>query len=414
MPTFKAIVGNQKEDKTFPVSIQLTHQRQKKYWNSGHYVARAQLKPAGKDKFILKDEYVIKKCNDLIVDYRDQLLKLPNLNVLSATEIKDYLLKDNSKADIDFIAYSRKFIKTQSLTTGNNTKVVINRLIEFLASDYLNINEINLSLLNGFVEYLRRPHKAMRLQKEITVPAMTETAIANYLGKIKQIFRAAMDEYNDEEIGKMVIVYYPFRKFKMPKISQPEKRNLKVDVIKAIRDTPDGISKAVSFGRDIFMLSLYLVGMNPKDMFNATEYKDGRISYYRAKTFSRKNKKALVSIKVEPEAQGIIEKHLDPTGARVFNFHLRFNNTNGLTHAANRGIKLLCEENKITEDITTYYARHSWATIARNKCKVSKDDIGFALNHSSLTNKTTDLYIEEDYSIVDEANRKVLDVLLKI
>jgi hypothetical protein len=119
MPTFKVLVGKQKEDQTFPVTIQLTHLRQKKYWNSGHYVARGQLKPAGKDKFILKDEYVIASCNNLIVDYRDKLLKIPNINALDVTQIKDYLLSDSSKKEINFIEYGYKFANKQNLTTGN-------------------------------------------------------------------------------------------------------------------------------------------------------------------------------------------------------------------------------------------------------------------------------------------------------
>lgn len=411
MPTFKVLVGNQKEDKTFPVSIQLTHLRQKKYLSTGHYVARAKLKPAGKDKFILKDEYVINACNLIIVNYRDQLLKLPNINILTVSQIKDYLLSDNKKQEIDFIAYGHKFIKTQSTATGNNTKVVLNRLVDFLGGNYLNINDINLSLLNGFVEYLRHPHRIKQLKKEAKATALTETAIANYLGKIKQIFKSATNDYNDEDLGKIVIAHYPFRKFKTPKISQPQKRNIKIETIKQIRNT-DNISKSVTLGRDIFMLSFYMVGINAKDLFNATQFKGGRLSYYRAKTLSRKHEKSLISIKVEPEAMRIMEKYQDPTGARVFNFHLRYNNTNGFTHAVNRGLDLLCTEKGIKEKITTYYARHSWATIARNICKVSKDDIGFALNHSDGANKTTDLYIEEDYSIIDEANRKVLDTLL--
>ena len=408
MPTFKTLVGKQKEDKTFSVTIQLTHLRQKKYINTGHYVARVMLKPAGKDKFILKDEYVINACNLIIVGYRDKLLKLPNIINLSASQLKDYLTGDDTKKAIDFIAYGRKFASSQNKTTGDNTKVVINRLIDFLGYENLDITDINLALLNSFVEYLRQPHRIKRLSKQAKAKPLTETAIANYLGKIKQIFRAAVDEYNDEDLGKILIPYYPFRKFKMPKNSIPKKRNIKGDAIITIRDTGD-LSKSISFGRDIFMLSFYLVGINAKDLFNATELKDGRLIYYRAKTLSRKSEKSLVSIKVEPEALQIIEKYRDPKQKRIFNFYLKYNNTNGFTQAVNRGLNLLCKEVKINEKITTYYARHSWATIARNTCKILKDDIGFALNHSDGSNKTTDLYIEEDYSIVDEANRKVLD-----
>ena len=63
------------------------------------------------------------------------------------------------------------------------------------------------------------------------------------------------------------------------------------------------------------------------------------------------------------------------------------------------------------EDLEYYAARHSWATIARNKCRIPKDVIDIVFNHSNPDTKMTDIYIEEDHSLVDEANRKVLDLL---
>jgi integrase len=61
-------------------------------------------------------------------------------------------------------------------------------------------------------------------------------------------------------------------------------------------------------------------------------------------------------------------------------------------------------------NLTSYYFRHSWATIARNKCGVSNDDIDLGLVHSNK-NKMADVYIDIDYSLIDDANRKVLDLV---
>lgn len=55
--------------------------------------------------------------------------------------------------------------------------------------------------------------------------------------------------------------------------------------------------------------------------------------------------------------------------------------------------------------------RHSWATIARNNCGVSKDDINLSLNHVDEGLKMADVYIAKDWSLIDEANRKVIDYL---
>lgn len=44
-----------------------------------------------------------------------------------------------------------------------------------------------------------------------------------------------------------------------------------------------------------------------------------------------------------------------------------------------------------------YSASHSFATIARNDCNISKDDIGLLLNYFS-NGSITDVYIKKDFS----------------
>jgi integrase len=60
--------------------------------------------------------------------------------------------------------------------------------------------------------------------------------------------------------------------------------------------------------------------------------------------------------------------------------------------------------------LSYYYARHSWATIARNDCEIDMQTINEALNHASDANmKITDVYVKKDFTRIWEANRKVLD-----
>jgi integrase len=57
--------------------------------------------------------------------------------------------------------------------------------------------------------------------------------------------------------------------------------------------------------------------------------------------------------------------------------------------------------------LTTYWARHSWATIAAS-LDVPDDTISLALGHSAR-NATTAMYIERDLRKVDAANRRIID-----
>ena len=62
------------------------------------------------------------------------------------------------------------------------------------------------------------------------------------------------------------------------------------------------------------------------------------------------------------------------------------------------------------QGLTTYYARHTWASIAFN-LGIQKDVVSLALGHSFGV-RVTDTYINADLSRVDEANRRVIDYVL--
>lgn len=55
-----------------------------------------------------------------------------------------------------------------------------------------------------------------------------------------------------------------------------------------------------------------------------------------------------------------------------------------------------------------YISRHSWATLAVNKVGIDKYTVHAALNHIDEAMKVTDIYIERDFKIENEANLKVL------
>lgn len=61
-------------------------------------------------------------------------------------------------------------------------------------------------------------------------------------------------------------------------------------------------------------------------------------------------------------------------------------------------------------DLVMYHARHSWAGIAARKpIGASKPLIAQALGHGRLT--VTDTYFDYDNELVDDLNRRVLDLL---
>jgi integrase len=134
--------------------------------------------------------------------------------------------------------------------------------------------------------------------------------------------------------------------------------------------------------------------------------KNNRITYNRSKTKKRRKDRALSSIRIEPEIQGLIDKYMAKQGERLFYFG-DFPDGDVFSHTISNRIYWMCKELNIKR-MSPYWFRHTWATVARNKCGVSKDDIDLCLNHIG-NNPMADVYIDYDWSIIDIANRKVLD-----
>lgn len=187
---------------------------------------------------------------------------------------------------------------------------------------------------------------------------------------------------------------YPFSHFEIKK-EETRKRNISIDELKSLRDME--LKPHQEKYRDVFLLMFYLIGINAIDLLTAERKQvvDGRLEYKRAKTHK------LYSVKIEPEANEIIEKY---KGRKLL---LSFCENSTYKHFLQRMDRNLRE---IREGLTSYYSRHSWATIAYNN-GVSYDTVSAALGHSHGS-EITSIYIDTDQRLVDEANRKVLDLLL--
>lgn len=68
------------------------------------------------------------------------------------------------------------------------------------------------------------------------------------------------------------------------------------------------------------------------------------------------------------------------------------------------------ERQPLFPDLSSYWSRHTWATIAAS-LDIPKEVIAEALGHTS--NSVTDIYIKFDHKKVDQANRAVIDLIFK-
>jgi integrase len=425
MATFKAEVyaHHAKNDATYNVKIRITHKSKKKYPATNIFLTKDDITRSMK----IKNQQILdavldieRACRQRCNEYQH---RLGSMDVEQIAELVSDIINGEKKKeegmdfDLDFIAFSRDYIN-KIKGNGNETyrvyEVALNSLIRFTGRDTLSIHEITKKFVNEWITWIQEQPAPDKRKKGTRAPSL-------YPAMIKALHNRVKDAYNDEDMGIIRIPFSPFKKADIPKYKAPRKRAITAEDIRKIAaltyEKESTRASRLNFAKDMFLLSFGLIGINEADLYYCDHYKDGRITYNRKKTKNQRDDNARISIKVAPEIAPLIEKYRDTDGKRVFCFYKTYKTVgtftaaiNGLqTATANYGLKKIGAIIGI-DDLEFYAARHSWGTIARNKCGISKDDIHLCLNHAtSKQMKVTDMYIEEDFSIIDTANRKVLD-----
>lgn len=409
---------DQRDDGDFPVSIRITQHRKSVYLPTSQYVCPEQL-----DKnFNLIDQETllillqkIKKCKEYVRDEYGE-----DVEDCSAKEIRDFLEKKFKGIKLDFVEFSREYLKKMRKEGRDSTAAPIekslNGFVDFMKRDKIYFDEINRDLLESFGEHLKEPRTVIRKDqfgkdRKHSLQSLDDYGVSRYYIDLRSLYYAGMKKYNDEDTETILIKRNPFKRLEISVKKGGDKINIPIEEIRVMKDMPDHIHKRANFARDVFVLSFMLIGMNPVDLYSVDAYEGGRISYKRQKTTRRREDDAFISVKVEPEMQALIEKYRDPTGERIFDFHIRYSSSENFDSNLNKGLKDIQKACKIKEVLNMYVARRSWATIGRNKLRIPVDDITQSLNHVDEEHKTTWLYIDKDFTLIDEANRKMLDFL---
>lgn len=414
MATVSAVVYDyhKKADGTYNVKIRVFHKKERKLIDTTHFVSQKQLD----SKFRIKDKFLNKLLDEKLDEYRRVVSELGNkLNFMTAENLRDYL-RDRDK-DVDFIAFCNDHIsqlrKEGRTGTSNNHRTVRNSLVDYFGRESVSITEIHSNMLMHYEKWLRTERTMTRvnqLSKEVTTKeeGLKDAGIYCHMRDLRTLFNAACSKYNNEDLGIYRIKHYPFKKYKVGSPPPTKKRNITIEEIKIIRDCQVMPGSRAELARDLFMLSFYLCGMNAVDMYNLEGFKGNakRIEYNRSKTCGQRKDNAFISIKIIDEAIPLMEKYIGKLRSKYTTY-------SGLDTALSKGMRQLREMTGIPS-ITFYWARHTFANLARNKCRMSKDDVGLALNHVDEGHRTTDIYIEKDWSIVDDVQENVINLLREL
>lgn len=203
---------------------------------------------------------------------------------------------------------------------------------------------------------------------------------------------------------------YPFHIYKVSKLNkQTAKRAIsKEDILKIIEY--QGKSPMECLAVDLFIFSYLNAGINFIDiaMLERSNIIENQLTYNRKKT------KKLINVPLQPKAIDIIAKYNDNKSPYLFPILSPFHKTE--IQKANRLHKVLAKINKHLKEIgeklelpillTTYVARHSYATVLK-RSGVSTSIISESLGHSS--EKITQVYLDSfDNEQINNAMKNLL------
>lgn len=369
-----ALSSNKKKDGTYNIVFRLRACNKKKdiatvYYVQSHQYANGKIvKHPEKDNMNRNLTFQLNELLHKLQSYRSNADDIEQLySFMTAKAIKD-----------NFFDFAKGFIEEKCQDRTKNTYTLymstIARVREYNQSENLSFTQINYAFLQGFENYLKKRNNKIN-------------SISVHLRTIRTMYNRAID-YNVVELN-----YYPFRRYRIKSEKTAHRVLSDEQLINIFKLTPEAENKCLF--ADTFVLMFYLIGINIKDLFNAKyDFNTGRLNYRRAKTGR------LYSIKVEPEAMLIMQKYLNKDGTLIYGSKYKL--VRSFLYRMHEYLK----DATGLDYITSYYARHTWATIA-SKIGISKDDIALALGHGGST--VTDVYINYDKERIDIANRRVID-----
>ena len=411
--------NEQRSDKTYNVKLRFTLNRKIKRLSTTIFVTPKDLT---KEFKIKPSSPFYKEVNELICDYHEKCAKLQiEQHGYTIDDVIDCLNGEQAqKQIIDFIQFCREWIANADIKGAANYTSAVNALVRFIGKEELDVKLITADFMERFKDFLNNERK--KREKQLTkegkrVPS--NRTLSLYLMSIKKLFNEGKRIYNNKYKNTLLISHSPFDGFVIPKQETTRKRAISAENIRAIWLLPyKNIKKGYrgtclfDLAKDCFILSFGLIGMNSADLFYATDFQDGIITYYRTKTKGRRSDKGKMQVKVPKFLLPLVDKYRDRTGLRIFNFYQYYTNEKALNKAINRGLKEIGSLLNV-DDLEYYAARHSWATIAVNKVGIDKYTVHAALNHLDDSMKVTDIYIERDFIIENKANEKVLKYVFK-
>jgi len=329
--------------------------------------------------------------------------KCPNkeyIERLIAEKVKVYTDKV-----IEFKSQEKEFTATSLMEKVNKpvkrktVQEVFNQYIQELESAnrlrYADMYKCTMHSLIKFNKHLDIPFSDMDTiwLKRYEVWLQSQGLAINTLGTRFRHLRVIYNFAIEEKIVKSE--YYPFNSFKVSKLSQTTaKRSIQKGEILSVLNY-QGQTPLECLAIDLFTFSYLAAGINFGDIARLTKDNilENRLIYIRKKTQKR------IKVSLQEQAIKLIRKYSMPDNPYLFpilsNFHKteqqKVNRIHKIIAKVNKSLKEIGERLNIPIDLTTYVARHSFATVLK-RSGVNTSLICEALGHS--LERVTQIYLD--------------------
>ena len=402
--TFKAIIRKDViyKNNNSPLCIQFLHDGRKKtiglgisiaheYWNAEAQKVTDDCPDRDNIQFQITAK--IKEYNKKIqrLDALDIPITFDTLFETNKSRHAGITIEDGFKAEIERLESLGK------INSATKHKYAL-QVLDGYKSVKTALEAIDLDYLKGLELYLRQ-----RGNKD--------NSIATRFAIFKAIYNKAVKE------GKVAVKQNPFTLFQVGSLwAKTRKRAIDKDDIQRLIDLEIAEGHTTEYRRlakDLFLFSYFTAGMNFGDIARL-RYKDivkGRVNYSRHKT------QKLLSFQLVPMALQILEKYGTAGDGEDYIFPILnrhehttpqqiFNRLHKVLRKINRELKALGEMIGLEMPLTTYVARHTYATVLK-RSGVSVALISESLGHSDLS--TTQIYLDSfENSQIDAAMQHLL------
>ena len=393
----------------FRISIRLDNRRKK---DSGKYPVKLRVygKATQTEKLYNLDIDMTEKEFDTIwINSENKTLRGANSETrLKLQTIETRANEEASKMTVfDFETFEKKLFR--KATSKNNVKYYFDLSIKAnLDNNKIGTAESYKYTLNSFAEFLEPKAKVKTKIEKLTFDTITVnwlkdyekfmldegksyTTVGIYTRTLRAIFNNAIAS---NDINKDL---YPFgekknKKYQIP-TSKKVKKALSSNELKILFDAKV-TSENEQQSKDFWFFSYACNGMNFKDisLLKYSDIKEDSFSYYRAKTFDKSSQKETITIYLTDFTKNIISKYGNKNkSGYVFNIvsakdssQIQYSKIKNFTRLTNDHIKRVAKSNDLPDDISTYWARHSFATQSIRK-GATMEFVSEALNHSDLS-----------------------------